>query len=403
MLIERSFAEDTGAGKNADAKHSQIALLEDSKTIAPPRTASDGSAAPMHSDVHEVVEDAGGKTTTMALQTLSAGDHTLQTKDGREFIVHIPVVDSANEKLPVMFVFSGSAHGNFKIKDFVPESGMNRFADAPEHKFIAVYPLPKKHHLGEGSSAPAFGWNTLDPAGGTLINRRDSKKAGYDDLDFVKKIADLLPQVANVDPSHKDWAAVGFSQGGVFLNYVVNKVPHLFPTTGLVGSAMQTDYKYDVKAGNAENVAIVNLRADEKTLPFKGHEDMRFHLESILHAVLPNSRFEKLNDLAAINNLKSDPGKQMNFYEQRLGAKNSETIQFSTPLNSESKDTETLLHSKAPDTNRTVAIFDLPTALHSYPEPDPSGARTNGGIKYTEFDTNKQIVDLWMSYNKTLK
>ncbi len=364
--------------------------------------AVDVVANPLAGKATELIKDGNGKIKEVPLEKFLPGDHTIKLKDGREFIAHVPDNDGKTP-LPVIFVFSGSAHNQYDIKDFVPESGINTYADDKNHKFIAVYPLPLKHLLGTGSNKPAYGWNVLDPKGGTLIDKKDSKFAGYDDLDFVKRIVDILPQVANVDANHKDWAAIGFSQGGVFLNYVAANVPNLFPTIGLVGSAIQNDYKYDIKQGNAENVAIVNLRADFKTLPFKDSENARYRTEVFLHAVLPKRKFEKLNDLAAINNIKSDPGKQMRMYEDRLGAHTKDVTKFATPAASNAKDREILFKSKDPTNPRQLAVFDLPLADHSYPEKDPSGARTNAAPKYTEFETNKHIIDLWMNYNKRIK
>jgi poly(3-hydroxybutyrate) depolymerase len=351
----------------------------------------------------EIFKDADGHSKEVPLNSkLTAGDHTVRFSDGREFVVHVPATDG-QKQLPVMFVFSGSAHNQYNIRDFIPESGMNRFADAEARKFIAVYPMPLKHMLGTGSDKTAYAWNVLDPRGGVLIDRRDSRHAGYDDLEFVKNIANVLPKVANVDSTHKDWAAIGFSQGGVFLNYLASKVCNLFPTMGLVGTTMQSDYKYNIQSGNAENVVIVNLRADKTVLPFKDSASRKYRYEALLHAIMPKSRFEKLNDLAAISNLKSDPSLQMSFYEKRLGPHSSETIAFNTPLASQEKDSQRIFRPTDPHSSRQVAVIDLPTAKHSYPEADPSGARTNAAEKYTEFDTDKQIVDLWLNYINRLK
>ena len=215
----------------------------------------------------EVITSADGQSKEIPLEKLSSGDHRIKLDSGREFIVHVP--ESLDDKqLPVMFVFAGSSPCRFKIEDFIPEAGLNKFADSPDSKFIAVYPLPLPRLIGVYSKDPAYAWNILDPKGGVLIDREDSMHAGYDDTTLVKDIVNILPEIANVDPTHKDWAAMGFSQGGVFLNYLESNIPHLFPTVDLVGTAMQKDYDYSVKDGNAENVAIVNLRSDRDTMPF---------------------------------------------------------------------------------------------------------------------------------------
>jgi hypothetical protein len=182
---------------------------------------------PLMDGAHEVVKDKAGNDTLIPLGKLGPGDHTIMLANNREFLMHVPPNDGT-QKLPVMFMFSGSAEGQWDIKDFMPESGMNTKADDPKNPFIAVYPLPERHLLGTGSEETAYGWNVLDKNGGVLVDKADSAKAGYDDADYVKDIAKLLPQVANVDATHKNWAATGFSQGGVFLNYLASNVPESF-------------------------------------------------------------------------------------------------------------------------------------------------------------------------------
>jgi poly(3-hydroxybutyrate) depolymerase len=414
---EKQTADDNGAG----ALNNQASGLLTDKTSAAPIAGAtdaakdgaskllgtlqltDNAAALSATGAHEVITDASGNSKQVPLEKLTPGDHTIALKDGREFMMHVPPNDGKTP-LPVMFAFSGSAEGQWNIKDFVPESGINTKADDPNNKFIAVYPLPEKHMLGTGSEEAGYGWNVLDPKGGVLIDKADSAKAGYDDLAYVKDIANLVPQIANVDPTHKDWAAVGFSQGGVFLNYVASNVPNLFPTMGLVGTAVDSKYKYDVKAGNAENVAIVNLRGDQSTLPFLDNTSAKFKAEEVFRDVLPKSAFEKLDDLAPINNAEADPAKQMSMYESRLGQSTSQTIDLSTPIESKkTKDTETVFKSTQPGNTKQLAVFDLATAQHSYPEADPNNSHTNATTKYTEFDTDQQIVNMWMNYNQGKK
>jgi poly(3-hydroxybutyrate) depolymerase len=349
---------------------------------------------------HEVVKDAAGNDKFIPLGKLKAGDHTIALKDGREFMMHVPPNDG-KEKLPVMFMFSGSGEGQWNIKDFVPECGMNTKADDPKNKFIAVYPLPQRHLLGTGSDKTAYGWNVLDQKGGVLIDKADSANAGYDDMVYVKDIAKLIPQVANVDATHKDWAGVGFSHGGVFLNYLASNVPALFPTVVPIGSGLDTKYNYDVKPGNAQNVDIVNLRGDLETMPFLNKTDDTFKAEKVLRDILPKDIFEKLDDLAPINNSESDPAKQMAMYERRLGKSIHHTTLYATPSQSQtSKDSVTRYIPKDRNNHDRVTVVNLATAQHSFPEADPSNKRTNATTKYTEFDTDQQIIDTWFKFNK---
>lgn len=390
----RSSDASTNSSKETDVPGALTKQAEVSP-IVPDNPAMDGA--------HEVVKDANGNNKLVPLGKLEPGDHTIALKDGREFIMHVPPNDG-KEKLPVMFMFSGSGEGQWNIKDFVPESGMNTRADDPKNKFVAVYPLPERHLLGTGSDKTAYGWNVLDKNGGVLIDKADSANAGYDDMAYVKDIAKLIPQVANVDPTHKDWAGVGFSQGGVFLNYLSSNVPDFFPTVAMIGSGLDTKYNYDIKPGNAQNVDIINLRADKGTMPFLNNTNDTFKAEEVLRDILPKSEFEKLDDLAPINNSESDPAKQMAMYEGRLGAAVNHTSELATPYESpDLKDTITRFIPEDPNNKNRVTVVDLVNAQHSFPEADPSNSRTNATIKYTEFDTDQQIVDNWFKFNRGQK
>jgi poly(3-hydroxybutyrate) depolymerase len=351
----------------------------------------------------EVIKGPDGKDQLIPLGKLDPGTHTIMLKDNREFIMHVPPNDG-KEEMPVMFMFSGSGEGQWNINDFVPESGMNTKADDPNNKFIAVYPLPERHLLGTGSDKTAYGWNVLDKNGGVLIDKADSKNAGYDDAAYVKDIANLLPQVANVDATHKDWAATGFSQGGVFLNYLGSNVPNLFPTMALVGTALDTEYKYDVKPGDAQDVDIVNLRGDKNTLPFLENSSTKFKADAVLRHLLPKFIVEKMDDLAPIDNAHASPQAQMDMYESRLGPAVQHTSELSTPIASVgAKDNVTDFVPTDPNNRNELTVVNLINAQHSFPEADPSGKRTNATTKYTEFDTDQQIVDLWMKYNAEQK
>src|ERR1700727_713768 len=107
-----------------------------------PRLANEESAV-------EVVTSPDGTTQQKPLSKLSAGDHTIQLGDGRQFLVHVPQTESTAE-LPAVFVISGSAEPQYDAKDFAPESGMSGVADEdPKHPFVVVYPVAKKHDIGQ--------------------------------------------------------------------------------------------------------------------------------------------------------------------------------------------------------------------------------------------------------------
>jgi poly(3-hydroxybutyrate) depolymerase len=362
----------------------------------------------------EVVAGANGQSEQKPLSKLSAGDHTIQLEDGRQFLVHVPASDGSTP-LPAMFVFSGSAEPEYNIKDFAPESGMSKVADEdPNHPWVVVYPLAKEHKLGVYSAQPAYGYNTK----GVLIDEQDRKNAGYDDIDYVKSIVNLMPKIANVDSSHKDWAAVAFSQGGVFLNKLVSTVPDLFPSIGLVGTSMQKHYKYDIKPGNAKDVAIVELLGDRITLPIRGLRSQslkydeqlaerfvlhdlnigKFHGKKIIEQTLP---------LAAIHNENQSPLLQNKVYTHLLGTRGKDYTVAETYLptpaeSTKQKDFEIDYRPRDPKDNRSVTVFGLVEAQHSYPAP-LYGPRTNATTKYTQFDASRKLAGMFAQYNDKAK
>ncbi len=408
------LASDQTTPKDGKLQTPSDGLDSERLALAGPVTATPSAAAlASGKDPVEIVPGANGQDQEKPLAKLDAGDHTIQLSDGRQFLVHVPKTDAANTPatLPAMFVFTGSGEPQWNIKDFAPETGMSGVADEdPKHPFVVVYALPKKHLLGTGSAVPAFGWNSS----GSLIERADRQNAGYDDIDYVKSIVDLMPKIANVDPSHKDWGAVGFSQGGIFLNKVVSTLPNLFPSVDLVGTSMQEGYKYDVKPGNARNVSIVELLGDKTTLPMRGlfSESWTYRKDNLERWVLHDLKIgsfdgkkyiESDDPLAAIQNEHQRPQLENKVYVGALGKKGKDyTVShtdLSTPAESpKNKDFELDYKPKNPDDDRRVTVFGLVTAQHSYPAP-LYGPRTNATTKYTQFDASRQFAKLFDQYN----
>jgi poly(3-hydroxybutyrate) depolymerase len=367
-----------------------------------------------HKVAVELIPGANGQQVEKPLSQLNAGDHTIELPNGRQFLVHVPATDGSGAgtvdgKLPAMFVFSGSAEPQYKITDFAPESGMNGVADQdPKHPFVVVYDLLKEHKLGVYSAQPAWGYNTT----GVLIDEPDRKNAGYDDVDNLKSIVDLLPKITNVNPSHDDWGAVAFSQGGLFLNKVVSTIPNLFPSIDLVGTSMQEGYKYDVQPGNAKNVSIVELLADKTTLPMRGLFSQSWTYDKQLLERLDlhdlnignfhgKAVIERTDPLAAIHNEKQKPQLENKTYIGRLGNSGSYTVQTSelpTPVASKTKDSESDYTPKDPNDHREVKVVRLVEAQHSYPAP-LYGPRTNATPKYTEYDASRQFANSFNLYN----
>ena len=386
----------------------------------------------------ELIAGPNNSVEQKPLAKLAPGDHTIQLESGRQFLVHIPktpiapVADplnsgaasadsSASKTLPAMFVFSGSGEPQWNIKDFAPESGMSTVADEdPKHPFVVVYPLPEEHKLGVYSAQEAYGYNST----GVLIDQQDRKAAGYDDVDYVKSIAGLMPQIADVDSTHKDWGAMAFSQGGLFLNKLIATVPDLFPSVSLVGTSMQKNYKYDVQHGNAQDVQIVELLGDKITLPMRGlfsqslKYDEQLAERFLLHDLVigkfhGKSVIERTEPLAAIHNENQSPILENKLYTGLLG-KGASSIEgekdgtkspytvtrsdLTTPVASSKKDFEIDYVPVDPNDNRRVIVYGLVQAQHSFPAP-LYGPRTNATTKYTEFDASRRFAKMFDDYN----
>ena len=364
----------------------------------------------------EVVTDSSGKTKEVPLtkDKLSAGDHTIEFENGRQFVVHVPQ-DAGKAELPVMFVISpsvnptGSSHPN--ASQFETQTGMNQYAD--QDKFVAVYAVPQEHLLGQNSKTPAFAWN----APGSGINNSDQKLAGYNDENYINAIVGLVPQLTNADSTHKDWGAIGFSQGGMFLNQLVHDEPNLFPTVGLVGSSMETNHDYSTAQGNAKNVMIENLHGDGITLPYPEDETFKFKAEKAfadgLNLSTPTPpgdlpegdgiKFaEQESPLGAIDNRDQNPHIMENLYEQNLKSLGSYSEQAQTlkSLPGGKKDQlESYTSNASPN---SLNIVDLGTAPHAYPGPD-HGVDVSAATPYPDFDTSAFFANLFDKYNQSEK
>ena len=352
-------------------------------------------------DLLKEVAKIDGKSISK-LSPLSAGDHTITLADNHEFLMHVPK-STGKVELPVMFVFSGSEQPVYDPKQFGAETGMNKKADDPNHPFIAVYPLPELHDLGRGSNTKAYAWN----AQGALIDKSDMAHAGYDDLDYIKQIVGLVPSLADADAKHKDWAATGFSQGGLFLNKIVTEIPNLFPSVFPEGTAMEQGIPYNVAPGNAKDVGIFELLGDQEVLPAKANEDFVFKAESVLrnaaHALHADNWIETLNPLAAIHNEREDEDVQEPTYAKMMGKKDVDYTVETQPLpdspgsSNASSDWKRTYTAKSSTQHDELTVYGFPSAHHSWVAPD-YGVRSDSQPKYTGFDTTQAMVNQWLNF-----
>jgi poly(3-hydroxybutyrate) depolymerase len=267
---------------------------------------------------------------------------------------------------------------------------------------MTVYAMPKEHLVGTDSTTPAYAWNS----DGVLLGTQDEKSAGYDDLDYVKSIVNLLPQLGNIDTTHKTWAAAGFSQGGLMLNEVVSKIPGLFPTVDFVGTSMEKGYPYTVQPGNAMNVGVVQLLGDHETLPMPGNGNFKYKAEQDLRSVLDKfgdlgkAVLDRVDPLAPIQNDEQhqSPALLESFYVLQLARQGIDSEQ-TTSAGSQNQDVEKVYKPADANNHNQLTVFDVKNSDHNWPGPDPTGAKTNGNPKDTEFNTTLEMVNIWQQYN----
>jgi poly(3-hydroxybutyrate) depolymerase len=182
----------------------------------------------------------------------------------REFEVHTPQGYDGSRALPVFFVFHGLL-GSIDEMKYV--TALNKLAD--EKGFAVVYtqalrkPLPGSglaHQITLGLFPTLYGpsWNS-DHGSAT------DKDPSYDDLDYVKAVNGIVFDQLKVDP--KKLYLVGFSEGGIFAQYVQEKLKIYAGFASVKSTHLDGDPKPTPDAAAA---AMVLLGDDDNALALYG-------------------------------------------------------------------------------------------------------------------------------------
>lgn len=351
-----------------------------------------------------VVNDKNGTPRVKAISDpLPPGDHTIQLfspnpKVGcRQVMIHVPKTDESAKNLPVLFTLRGVGSQKEEPSEIVAETQINDAADKPGQEFIAVYPMPRKHFLSAKSMMPAYAWN----ADGLMLSNRDARQAGYNDVDFMRTIVDLVPRITKGSATHENWGALGFSHGGLFLNNLVTKFPNTFPTVGLVATSMEDARRYHVLEGNANNVTILFNQADRQVLPEKTNEGGLVKMIRFFHE-------QGMSDAAGMYPLgplridQQNPAKQADVYLSHLKSiggefRTSESTLLDPGTNQPLVVKRESVSQSSP--NLRVTEYHLKAAEHCWPR-DKSMAKDQrkcGGVDATQIFT-----DSFRRYNASL-
>ncbi|HEY9776265.1 MAG TPA: PHB depolymerase family esterase [Planktothrix sp.] len=186
---------------------------------------------------------------------LQPGDHrytiSVDGKD-RQFEVHVPPGYDGKKPYPVVYMMPGMGGSIDQQKH---ETGMNNRQDA-----IIVYtqPLPKDFP-GDFNLTKQTSWNLND---GSLTK----KDASYDDMDYMRRVNQLVSHQVNVDKNAQYIA--GFSEGGGAAQYVAEQMPGTFAAVASVhGTYLEGEEKPQKDSGTA---FIDVMGTSDHMLPMSG-------------------------------------------------------------------------------------------------------------------------------------
>ncbi len=351
-----------------------------------------------------VVNDKDGKPRVKAIsEPLPAGDHTIQLYSPnpnigcRQVMIHVPKTDEKAANLPVLFALRGVGSQREEPSEIIAETAINNVADKPGQEFIAVYPMPRKHYLSAKSMMPAYAWN----ADGLMLSNKDMRQAGYNDIDFMRSVVDLVPRITKGSGTHENWGALGFSHGGLLLNNLVTKFPNTFPTVGLVATSMEDSRSYKVLDGNANNVVILFNQADRAVLPEKTNEGGVVKMIRFFHE-------QGMSDAAGMYPLgplridQQNPAKQRDVYLSHLRSLGGDYKTTETSVFEPGADKPLVLKRESvsqSNPNLSVTEYHLKAAEHCWPRDNSmdKDKRKCGGV-----DASKIFTDSFMRYNSSL-
>lgn len=314
QLVALGFLPDTGL---LATDKSQV---DSTKEVSPVKRFFDISQA---NEVFKV----NGKEELRPLKVseqLSAGDHLVRFKNGREFLVHVPPLTEKerNKLLPLTILIPGVSNTFQNPKGYVAEAHLNEEVDKGQQKSIVVTLLTEKHKIGKSSTTEAWAWN-LPGAG---IHQEDVKahaqKVGYDDRHYFAGVLDVVSQFQNVNPDRRTMAVLAGSQGALAWNRsfsdpefraLMKETVPIFQAVG--GSMEEGDEKYkvapyDIPKGSRLWITIVDTQGDDRVLP---HRWDPVTFES-------TKRLARMVGLMDVDNQHQDPDKQRRVYLRNLGS-----------------------------------------------------------------------------------
>lgn len=160
----------------------------------------------------------------MPADVLPSGDHEQTVQVGarlRKYLVHVPAVDKAPQRWPVVLCFHGGGSNPRQMIDF---TGLNEVAD--RHGFVVVYPA------GTGIIDSALTWNAGNCCGRALRDK-------VDEVAFVTALLDDLEKKLPVDTARV--YATGMSNGAMMSYLVADKLSERFAAIAPVGGPMGSE------------------------------------------------------------------------------------------------------------------------------------------------------------------
>ena len=169
-------------------------------------------------------------------------------EDERSYFDHAP--DTLEDGAPVVLVFHGEGTGARLGRDIAELSGYSEVADA--NSFLAVYPNSK-----EGV------WNDTTADGTTKHN----SVTDVDDVAFVDDLLADIEERHNID-YHRIYA-VGFSNGGLFVQRLMCERAHSIAAGGSIAANMPVNLADDCDPDRGANI-IFMVGTEDRWTPFNG-------------------------------------------------------------------------------------------------------------------------------------
>lgn len=197
----------------------------------------------------------------------------------RTYRVFVPSTYDKNKKISLVMAFHGAGGTAYSMEN---TTGFNDYAS--NNNFIVCYPQALVENWEEGCKC------------------NKPYRLGIDDVGFVNYLLDKLTSQYNID-SNRIYA-VGFSQGGLFVQNLACKLSNRFAAVATVASSMSVPLYNDCEPSEEISMLMIHGTQD-KILPFEGSDAGNFSLLSSPDAISfwaddngcdGSSKFEDLED-----------------------------------------------------------------------------------------------------------